>query len=127
MFDLLFIISIVGSAVQAVKEICAPTIPAENWGNKELYHQDIVDGVPIEQRLKNAENGKYKMTAPYPEPYRDAKYGNIIIQNNKLYDEDVDNYGVYQARKWAMQGKYNLSPEEYAKEIERIKLKFGWD
>jgi len=61
MFDLLFIVSIVGSAVQLVKETCTPTIPAENWANKELYHKDIMDGVSIEQRMKNLENGKYKL------------------------------------------------------------------
>lgn len=61
MLDLLFIISIVGTVVQAVKEAFTPKIPAENWANKELYHKDIMDGVPIEQRMKNLKNGKYKL------------------------------------------------------------------
>ena len=63
----------------------------------------------------------------YPKPYRDPKYGKIIIQNSKLYDEDVRKYGAYQAHKWVMQGKYNLSPEEYQKEIERIKKMYDWN
>ena len=63
MFDLLFIVSIVGSVLQLIKEICTPVIPAENWANKELYHKDIMDVVSIEQRLKNLENGKYKLTS----------------------------------------------------------------
>lgn len=126
MFDLLFIVSIVGTAVQAIKEACTPTIPAENWANKELYHKDIMNGVSIEQRMKNLENGKYKMTNTYPEPHRDPASGKIIIENNSLYDEDVLNYGAVQAQKWVKQGKYNLTPEEYEKEKERIKRKYGW-
>jgi len=61
MFDLLFIISIIGTIVQLIKESCTKKIPAEYWANKELYYQDIMKGVPIEQRLKNLENGKYKL------------------------------------------------------------------
>lgn len=61
MFDLLFIISIAGAIVQIIKEKCEPEIPAEYWANKELYHKDIMDGVSIEQRMKNLKNGKYKL------------------------------------------------------------------
>ena len=61
MFDILFIISIFGAIIQWVKEQCTPEIPAENWANMELYRKDIMDGVPIEQRIKNLENGKYKL------------------------------------------------------------------
>ena len=52
MFDLLFVASIVGSVVQAIKDACAPTIPVENLANKTLYHKDIMDGVSDEQRMK---------------------------------------------------------------------------
>lgn len=61
MLDLLFIISIVGAIVQFFKDATNKPIPAENWENMELYHKDIMDGVPIEERLKNLENGKYKL------------------------------------------------------------------
>ena len=61
MFSLVFVVSAVFAIVQAVKDACTPTIPAENWANKELYYQDMVNGVPAEQRLKNAERGRYKM------------------------------------------------------------------
>lgn len=61
MFDLLFLISIVCTIVQVVKEVLTKPIPAENWANMELYHKDIMDGVPIEQRIKNLKNGKYKL------------------------------------------------------------------
>lgn len=124
MFDALFIVSIIGGAVQAIKEACEPVIPAENWANKELYHKDLMNGVPIEQRMKNLENGKYKMNNVRPEPHRDPVSGKIIIENCKLYYEDVRNHGAYQAQKWVEQGKYNLSPEELRKEKERIKAEY---
>lgn len=123
MFDLLFITSIIGSFVQGVKEAFEPTIPAENWANKELYHQDLMNGVSAEQRMKNVKNGKYKSTVKYPEPHRD-KDGKIIIENCKLYHEDVKKYGAYQAQQWVKQGKYNLTPEELEKEHKRIEEHF---
>ena len=61
MFDILLVASIIGGAVQTIKESCTPVIPAENWANKELYHKDIMDGVSAEQRLKNLKDGKYKL------------------------------------------------------------------
>ncbi len=126
MFDLLFVVSIIGTIVQVVKEACTPTIPAENWANKELYHKDIMNGVPVEQRMKNLENGKYKLTETYPEPHRDPVSGKIVIENSKLYYEDVKNYGAYQSQQWVKQGKYNLTPEELKKEEERIKAKYEY-
>lgn len=121
MFDGLFIASLITSCVQGIKEACKPTIPTENWANKELYYQDMMDGVSIEQRMKNLKNGKYKVTEVYPEPHRDPVSGKIIIENETLYHEDVKKYGAVQAQKWVKQGKYNLSPEEFQKEQERIK------
>lgn len=126
MLDGLFFASLVSSLVQGIKEKLEPTIPAENWANKELYHQDIMSGVPIEQRMKNLKNGKYKLTHTYPEPHRDAVSGKIIIENESLYRKDVMNYGAYQAQQWVKQGKYNLTPEEFAKEKERIKKKLDY-
>ena len=127
MFDLLFIASIAGAAAQLFKESFEKPIPAENWANKELYHKDIMDGVSAEQRMKNLKNGKYKMTNVYPEPHRNPSNGKIVIENYKLYREDISNYGAYQAQKWAMQGKYNLTQEELKKEKERIKLMYDLD
>lgn len=121
MLDGLFIASIISSCVQAIKDACTPTIPVENWANKELYYKDIMNGVSAKQRMKNLENGKYKLTETYPEPHRDPVSGKIIIENCKLYYEDVKNYGAYQAQQWVKQGKYNLNPEELEKERERIK------
>lgn len=120
MFDLLFISSIIGTCVQAIKEARTPVIPAENWANKDLYYKDMMSGMSVKERMKNVENGKYKLTEIYPEPHRDTD-GKIIIENCKLYDEDVRKYGAVQAQKWVKQGRYNLTPEENKKEIERIK------
>lgn len=124
MFDGLFIVSLIGTAIQAIKEACQPTIPAENWANKELYYRDMMDGVPIEQRMKNLENGRYKLTQTHPEPHRDPVSGKIIIENCTLYYEDVKKYGAWQAQQWVEQGKYNLTPEELEKEHKRIKAEY---
>lgn len=126
MFDLLFIVSIVGSIVQIIKESRTKTIPAENWANKELYHKDIMDGVSVEQRMKNLENGKYKLTEEYSKPHRDPESGKIMIENCKLYYEDVEKYGAYKAQQWVKRGKYNLTPEELKKEEERIRAKYKY-
>lgn len=123
MFDLLFISSLIGTCMQAVKEAKEPVISAENWANKELYHKDMMNGVSIEQRMKNVENGKYKLVETYPEPHRDVD-GKIIIENSKLYYEDARKYGAYQAQQWVKQGKYNLTKEELKQENKRLKKKY---
>jgi hypothetical protein len=61
MLNGLFILSIVYTLVCVVKDMFTPTIPAENWENMELYRKDIIDGVPIEQRLKYVKDGRYKV------------------------------------------------------------------
>ena len=126
MLDGLFIVSLIGSVVQGIKEACEPTIPAENWANKELYYKDLMAGVSVEQRMKNLKNGKYKLTEAYPEPHRDPVDGKIVIENCKLYEEDLFNYGAVQVGKWIEQGRYNLTPEELKKENERIKAKYEY-
>lgn len=126
MFDLLFVVSIAGTIVQVVKEACEKSVPAENWANKELYHKDIMDGVPIEQRMKNLENGKYKMVNVHPEPHRDPVSGKIVIENSELYYEDLRNHGAYQAQQWVEQGKYNLTEEEMKEKEKRIKEKYKY-
>ena len=126
MFDLLFITSIIGSVVQVVKEACAPTIPVENWANKELYHKDIMDGISVNQRLKNLENGKYKLSESSAKPHRDPVSGKIVIENCGLYNRDLMNYGAVQTMRWVEQGKYNLTQEELKKENERIKKHYEY-
>lgn len=125
MFDGLFIASIIGSCYQAIKEAFEPTIPSENWGNKELYYKDLASGVSVEQRMRNVKNGKYRLTEKYPEPHRDPISGKIIIENSLLYRDDLLKYGSCQTMKWVEQGKYNLTPEELEKEHRRIREMYG--
>lgn len=120
----LFIASLISTCIQGVKESMQSTMTAEKWGDKELIYKDIMDGVPAEQRLKNAKNGKYIVTEK-EEPHKNER-GQIVIENSLLYDEDVQKYGAYQAQQWMKQGKYNLNEEELKKEEERIKKKFEY-
>ena len=88
-----FIASLISVGIKLIKESMEKPIPAENWANKDLYHKDIMDGVPIEKRLKYAEQGRYKLTESYPEPHR-GKDGRIVIENCKLFNEDKKNYSA---------------------------------
>ena len=125
MFDGLFIVSIIGNCYKAIKNAFEPTIPAENWANKELYYQDVMNGVSAEQRMKNVQNGKYKMEVKYPEPHRDPVSGKIMIENYELYKADILKYDGYKVYTWLHQGKYNLSPEEVEKRMEEYKKKLN--
>ena len=86
----------------------------------------MANGVTPKQLSKNLANGKYKINGVYPEPHKDPRTGKIIIENDKLYKEDVRNYGAYQAREWLYQGKYNLTPEELKKRQEEIKKEWEY-
>ena len=55
----------------------------------------------------------------YPEPHRNNE-GKIVIENSKLYNEDIKNHTPYQVSQWIKQGKYNLEPEE----LERTRKEF---
>ena len=126
MLDGLFIVSLIGTCVQAIKEACQPTIPAENWANRELMDKDRMNGMSEKQILKNVEKGKYKVTETYPEPHRDPETGKIMIENCRLYYDDVKKHGAVQAQKWVKQGKYNLTPKELEKEREYYKKKMEY-
>ena len=78
MFDLLFIVSIIGGCMQGIKEACTPAEPI----------------------LINTEN--------HPEPHRNPNTGKIIIENCEAYYKDVEIFGAWQAQQWVKQGKYNL-------------------
>lgn len=99
-----------------------PKIPAENWANKDLIHKDRMSGMSEKQIMQNVQNGKYIIREKYPEPHR-AQDGRIIIENCDLYQEDIKNFGAYQAYKWVQQGKYNLTPKELKKQEEAHKKK----
>lgn len=109
-----------------VKEKCEPTIPAENWANKELLNRDLMNGVSAEQRLRYAQQGRYyipkSVTDAYPEPHRDTKTNKIIIENSVLYNKDLHDHSASDAMMWVKQGKYNLTPNEMKIEHARIQL-----
>ena len=119
MFGLLGIVAFVGTLCQIVKEESQPVIPAENLAHKELMHKDQMSGISSREFSRNLANGKYKLTKTYPEPHRDER-GRIIIENYKLYREDIDKHGISKAHEWKMQGKYNLTPEELEKQKEEF-------
>jgi hypothetical protein len=124
MLDLLFGVSVIGTCIGAIKERLETPIPAENWANKELQNKDIADGVPIEQRIKNARNGKYKVApVKYDKPHRAAD-GSIIIENSELYYADCRKYGWCQIQEWKEQGRYNLPPEELEKKQRAIEERY---
>lgn len=64
-----------------------------------------------------------KPTFPYSEPHRDPVTGAIRIDNEELYHQDVEKYGLWQAQQWIKEGKYNLSPEELEKAKEEARIK----
>lgn len=102
MFDPLFIISIIFSLIHAIKDSNTKVIPAENWANRKLMHEDIMSGISYEKRMENLENGKYKLDKTYPEQYK-----NPVIEDYDLYVKDAMEYGAYQAKQWVKQGKYS--------------------
>ena len=93
------IFGILNLCAQAIKSACESTINTNNT------NQNIA-------------------TETYPEPHRDPKTGKIIIENYKLYNDDVKNYGASQAQKWVKQGKYNLTPEELEEQHKEFEKKW---
>ena len=108
MLDGLFIVSLIATAISAIKNALTPAIPDENFVNQKLYYQDIVNGVPLEQCRENIKNGRYKAPDDYREPHRDPVTKKIIIENRALYDEDSKKYSAYQVYEWMKNGKYNI-------------------
>lgn len=93
MLDGLFIVSIVGTLVQVIQEMC---------------------GTPVVMTNEKQ----------YPQPHRHPASGKIMIENSKLYFEDIKIYGASQAQQWVKQGRYNLSPEDFEKEKKRIRAEY---
>lgn len=119
----LFIASLISAVGQGIKDAFTPTIPAENWANKELQYQDRMNGMSEKEIIKNAKNGRYIVTKKYPEPHRN-EHGQIMIENSQLWHEDLRKYGSVQTMKWAKQGRYNLEGEALKKEQERLEKHF---
>ena len=118
-FALATLLCVLGAIVEYIKEKREPEIPAENWANEDLKHQDIMNGVPMDQIIEYAREGRYIVKEKYPEPHRDEN-GRIMIENCLLYEKDCKIYSPQMIQKMAERGRYNLNPEALAKEIKRI-------
>ena len=83
----------------------------------------LADGIVWSNEKSKQRNARVSSPPPtfHPEPHRDPKTGKIVIENGLLYRKDLMEYGACQTMQWVEQGKYNLSPEELAKEEERIR------
>ena len=58
---LLIFIGIMWIIIDLIKEACEPTIPAENWKNSKLIHEDTFSNqISSKEFQKNLRNGKYK-------------------------------------------------------------------
>lgn len=115
--SLLGIFSIITTCFQGIKEATTPTLTDQHWANKELEHQDRMNGMSEKEIIKNAERGRYfvsnEVLQAYPIPHREPDgQHRVIIENCDLHRDDVSKYGAYQASKWVNQGKYNLTDDE---------------
>ncbi len=119
MFDLMLIVASALTVKDAIKEHRENKKVYRPISNYEAYRQDILAGVPHELRMKKAEAGLYEKE-DCTEPHRDPKDGKVVIENSKLYYDDLLNYGSIQTMKWVQQGKYNLTPEEREIELKRL-------
>lgn len=106
-FALAGLLCIGGVVVGYIKEKTEPEIPAENWANHDLEHQDIMNGVPMNQIVKYAREGRYKLNEKPREPHRDEN-GRIKIENKLLYDKDCGIYSPQMIQKMAERGRYNM-------------------
>ena len=113
------ILAIFSMLFGGIKDALTPTIPAENWANKELQYQDRMNGMSEKEILENVKKGRYIVTEKYPEPHRNER-GQIMIENCQLWHEDLKTYGSVQTMKLAEQGRYNLEGEALKKGQERI-------
>lgn len=55
------IVFLILGIIECIKEKTNKPIPLENWANEELEYQDIMNGVPMKQVIKNARDGKYRL------------------------------------------------------------------
>lgn len=97
--------------IEGVKEAFTPSIPADNWDNKELQHQDRMNGMSEKEIFKNTRRGRYVITVQYPKP-RKKERGQIIEENTIFWHTDLKKYGSVEVSKWTKQGKYNLTYDE---------------
>ena len=57
---LLVIICAVVVICKIISETSKKPIPAKNWANEDLEYEDIMNGVPMEEIIERARDGRYK-------------------------------------------------------------------
>ena len=109
-------VALVTTGAPWLKEKTTKSIPAEYWANEELRRKDIMSGVSAEELLRRTEAGRYyipkEVFQAYPTQHTDPVTGQPVIDNFELYYSDILKYDAWQVKKWATQGKYNLTKEE---------------
>lgn len=106
MFDAFGIIGLIAGAKQIVKEATEKPVPAENWNNKALMHEDKMNpDVSPQQFMKNLKDGKYCSSEVISECYEMPVKP---IVDKKRYNHDVRVYGKEIADDNAKQGLYSF-------------------
>ena len=54
-----WLVALLANGIPWLNDKTSKTIPAEYWANEELYHQDIMDGVPMKEIMRTLEAGRY--------------------------------------------------------------------
>lgn len=108
---LLGIAAIIYVIYRLIKEACAPTLTAEHWANKELKHQDRMNGMSEKEILKNARKGRYyipkEVFQAYPVPHRepDGKHmfeERIAVLNQQTERENVSHASQFEKRTYTV-------------------------
>lgn len=112
MLDGLFVLSLIGAAREIIKEKSVPKNlpPIEKI---ELYSRDSMSGMSQKELDRNQQMGRY--TYP-PIKYSDNvlrdKRGWIIIEDDELYNKDMELYPSGQVERWKKEGKYSHTNEQ---------------
>ena len=59
---MLLIVVLIMDLIIILNEKLTPSIPAENWANKDLMLQDRLAGLSEKQIMRNVERGRYVLT-----------------------------------------------------------------
>ena len=115
---LAFILSLFFNSADWIDEKTTKPIPAEYWANEKLISKDRMRGLSEQSILSRVVEGVYYLPSnessfypQYPIPHL-GKDGNIIIENQALYNKDR-NKTPSAITRWAEQGKYNLTRQEF--------------
>lgn len=60
-FALAALLCVAAAVIGYIKDKLTPDLPAEYWANTELKKEDIVNGASLDQIIKYAKEGRYKI------------------------------------------------------------------